>query len=407
MDHSIEAYCKLVSLCAYVLVQPTMVLQSSARPAGDFAQNSNQGLAHVLLEEAVRVRKAYDYSENPTLLTVYTSFFIFSTYFCMDRQNAAWVYLREATTVAHIMGMHEEDTYKNEDYVDASRKRRLFWVLFMTERAYAFKRHRPLTLYDTIQLPTTEEDPTETLQLSGFFHLIKLYKPFDETFFGLWNRTRHGAVPSWLVGLQRQLSDALPEYIEHTETQAVDLKMSQQWLKTMVWQLAISHGFISSMASDNTLSFRYPIEISRDLVEMSNNFSQHAMEVHGIGLVEKLFDVACTLIDVMSFVPMSPTNYDMSPRDYLNRFISLISGLRGGQSRLDVYNEHSQPASASRSNEATPFETPPAMTIRQHMPGMTYQDPALSTMQGQMSETGPYPSYSSSTHLPRRPGFPG
>lgn len=170
--------------------------------------------------------------------------------------------------------------------------------------------------------------------------------------------------------------------------------------------------------------------------------------------VEKLFDVACTLIDVMSCVPMSPTNYDMSSRDYLNRFISLISGLRGGQSRylpllqtklsevlpsyqlplhpslssnrLDVYSDHSQPASASRSNEATPFETPPALNIRQHMPGMNYQDPALSTMQGQMSETGAYPSYSSSvvyqqsttgpsaadqglyqTHLPRRPGFPG
>jgi hypothetical protein len=64
--------------------------------------------------------------------------------------------------------------------------------------------------------------------------------------------------------------------------------MSQAWLKTMVWQLAISHGFISSMASDNTLSFRYPIDISRDLVEMSNDFSHHAMEVHGIGLVRTL-----------------------------------------------------------------------------------------------------------------------
>jgi hypothetical protein len=151
-----------------------------------------------------------------------------------------------------------------------------------------------LTLHDTIQPPATDEDPTETVRLSGFIHLIKLYKPFDETFFGLWNRTRHGAVPSWLVDLQRQLSDALPGYIDSTETQAVDLKMSQQWLKTMVWQLAISHGFISSMASDNTLSFRYPIEISRDLVEMSNEFSQHAMEVHGIGLVSySLLAKAC------------------------------------------------------------------------------------------------------------------
>jgi len=70
----------------------------------------------------------------------------------------------------------------------------------------------------------------------------------------------------------------------------VDLRMSQQWLKTMVWQLAISHGFISSLANDNTMSFKYPIEISRDLVEMSNQFSQQAMDVHGIGVVRIVFD---------------------------------------------------------------------------------------------------------------------
>jgi hypothetical protein len=142
-----------------------------------------------------------------------------------------------------------------------------------------------LTLYDTIQLPKPEEDPTDTLELTGFVHLIKLYKPFDEKFFGLWNRSIHGAVPSWLVQLQQQLSEALPNYLEGTETQVVDLKMSQQWLKIMIWQLAISHGFISSMASDNTLSFKFPIEISRDLVEMSADFSQRAMEVHGSGVV--------------------------------------------------------------------------------------------------------------------------
>lgn len=171
--------------------------------------------------------------------------------------------------------------------------------------------------------------------------------------------------------------------------------------------------------------------------------------------VEKLFDVACTLIDVMACVPLSPTNYDMSSRDYLNRFISLISSLRGGHARylpllqekmaaehlpsfqlplhsslssnrLDVYNDHSQSASASRSNETTPFEPPPTMAIRQHMPGISYQDPALSTLQGQIPETSGYSAYSGSgvyqerttgssaadqglyqSHLPRRPGYPG
>ena len=92
-------------------------------------------------------------------------------------------------------------------------------------RAYAFKRHRPLTLYATIQLPTNEEDPTETIDLTGFIHLIKLYRPFDETFFGLWNRTKSGAAPAWLVQLQRKLSDALPTYLKGTETQTIDVRI--------------------------------------------------------------------------------------------------------------------------------------------------------------------------------------
>lgn len=121
--------------------------------------------------------------------------------------------------------------------------------------------------------------------MKGFIHLINLYKLFDETFFGIWNKTTTGAVPSWLAQLQHQLAEAVPSYVEGTETQMLDLRTSQQWLKTIVWQLAISHGFISSLAPDNTMSFKYPIDISRDLVEMLDQFSQQAMEVHGISFV--------------------------------------------------------------------------------------------------------------------------
>lgn len=134
MDQSIEAYCKMVSLCAYVLFQPNMVLPPHIRLDGEFGQTTNLSLAHAFLDETIRVRKAYEFSENPTILTIYTSYFIFSCYFCLDRQNAAWVYLRQAMTLAHIIFLHDENSYKNDDFIDSSRKRRLFWVLFMTER---------------------------------------------------------------------------------------------------------------------------------------------------------------------------------------------------------------------------------------------------------------------------------
>ena len=52
--------------------------------------------------------------------------------------------------------------------------------------------------------------------------------------------------------------------------------------------------------------------------------------------IEKVFDVACTLVDVMSCVPPSPTQHPSSttnPQNYLNQLLTLISTLRGGEAR--------------------------------------------------------------------------
>lgn len=92
------------------------------------------------------------------------------------------------------------------------------------------QQHRPLTLHATINLPTADEDPSETVGLTGFIHLVNLFRPFDDTFVGLWNKA-HPATPpgDWLRQLQQDLSDALPVYLDCTESQAVDLRLSQSW----------------------------------------------------------------------------------------------------------------------------------------------------------------------------------
>lgn len=236
-------------------------------------------------------------------------------------------------------------------------------------RAYALQRHRPLTLHATIRLPTADEDPNETVELLGFCHLINLFKPFDNTFVGLWNKTTQGCTNTWMAKLQAQLMEVLPAYLHSTETQAVDIHTSRQWLRTMVWQLSISQGFLSSAASENAMSFRYPIEISRDMISAMHQFSQQAMEVHGIGLVstlhgappflfkltisnqvEKIFDIACALADVMAIVPMDSNTSESGPRDYLREMISLLSRLRGGQQRF-------LPLLLSKVNETIPDMT--------------------------------------------------
>ena len=305
MDASVEAYCLLCSFAAFMLIQPGIEMKGGQALKSLATAHPNPSLGTALLDEALRQRKHYDYIEKPSVNAVITSFFLFGCCFGLNKHNTAWYHLREATTLAQIIGMQDESTYSTGDFVDVSSRRRLFWLLFVTERydlralprdclygpiltcsydrAYALQKHRPLTLHATIGLPTVQGDSSNTL--AGFVHLVNLYKPFDDTFIGLWNKSRQNCSTPWLAHLQNQLREALPAYLEVTETQEADLRTSQHWLRTMVWQLSITNGYLSSSSPDSSMTFGYPIEIARDLVTVTGRLSQRSMEVHGIGLV--------------------------------------------------------------------------------------------------------------------------
>jgi len=334
-DQNVDTYCLLTSLCAFMMIQPGMGIPGD--PLGlDSMPGANLVSGNLLMEETLRVRKSYDHLETPTLNSLVTSFFLFGCYFGLDLHNKAWFHLREATTLAHILGLTKEETYLQFDAVESSRRRRLYWLLFVTERAYALQRHRPLSLQATITLPTQNDDPSDTQahHLTGFLHLVNLFRPFDEGFVALWNKTRTDCSPAYLAALQKQLSDALPAYLNSTENQTADLRTSQQWLRTMVWQLSMQNGYLSSNCDDPSMTFQYPVDISRDLVSMTSQFSQQSMEVHGIGLIEKLFDVACSLTDVLSLLPPNPDPFQLGPQDYLHDFMTLLSVLRNGDNRF-------------------------------------------------------------------------
>jgi hypothetical protein len=50
--------------------------------------------------------------------------------------------------------------------------------------------------------------------------------------------------------------------------------------------------------------------------------------------IEKLFDVACSLTDVLSLLPTPADPFVLGPRDYLTQFLTLLSTLRNGDSRF-------------------------------------------------------------------------
>ena len=330
-----EIYCLIAALCAFVMVQPGMTLNVSGALGESYEgepPQSRYGYASMLLDDLLRVRKTIDLVDLPSLVAVQTSFLLFSSYFGLDNQNACWFYSREAATLAQLMRMDVEATYALGDPAESVYKRRTYWLLLVTERAYAMERHRTLTLHPTIQLITADGIDQEIIE--GHLHLVRLFTIFDDEFMAMWNKTKRACSAQWLSHLQEQLSDALPLDLCTTAHQEADIRITQQWLKIMVWQLSMANNALSSRSTQLALTFTYPVEVAKALIHDVKQMNVASLEVHGVGLIEKLFDVACTLTDVIACVPLEPTSTQPEqPTDVLKQFLDLVSQLRGGASR--------------------------------------------------------------------------
>jgi hypothetical protein len=112
-----------------------------------------------------------------------------------------------------------------------------------------------------------------------------MYKLIDDTFIGVWNHVRSSVNPPWIARLQAQLAEVAPAYLECSEEQAVEIRVTHHWLKAKVWQLSFCQGIIGNVPNEPCLTVMYLINISRDLLSMTHQFSQEAMEAHGAGLV--------------------------------------------------------------------------------------------------------------------------
>ncbi|MCJ1438343.1 hypothetical protein MMC27_007731, partial [Xylographa pallens] len=390
LDTRTEAYCLIGALCSFVVIQPDFHVQT----AGDRPRTSSVRRVFAqclrLVEETLRVWNGYDHKDSPTLTDVLIAFFLSAAYFGLEKANAAWIHLREAITLAQLLGMHDEATYKRGD-VDGDIRRRLFWLLYVSERGYALHKHRPLALHATIEYPVLTEDSTDAIAITGIICLCRLFRIIDDSFSRVWNTARSECSSIWLASLQRQLEEALPEKLNCPEAQEADLRITQQWLRIVVWQMSTASGCLSSTSTDAFMSFTYPIDVSKEIVAITSRLSPQAIEVHGIGLIEKLFDIACTLIDVMSCVPLETATFEVGPRDYLVHFHSLISTLRRGESRYVALLEGKIRDTLPTMAAAFALSLPPASLERM----LTQEDGSLS------SNSSPYNSPPLMSSMPR------
>jgi len=168
-----------------------------------------------------------------------------------------------------------------------------FSFLIVYKRAHAIRRHRPITL--RISSETRElEDPQSNMDV-GFRCLVDLYRPFDERFLAQWNGDHATCSIDSLVRLEERIQNAVPADIDLPDVLMADLRVSQQWLRIMIWQLSTTAGFLSTAPTHECMDFRYPLIIARDLCLATWKLSKQSMQTHGIGLVSSFLIHECSM----------------------------------------------------------------------------------------------------------------
>ena len=323
-----ESYGAIVALCAMILLQ---VEDQDGRLVDDPVCEKNREYGQSLLDEAQAVHQSITKRSNPSFEHLLLVFFIYACHACLFHHSRAFFFLREATTLSILSGFEIEDPRARP------LAERLFWVLLISERSHAIRYQRPVTLQITPSTPP----PDRISGLVGFWNLVALFRPLDTSFLALLNHENLACPPSpaSLKYIEAAINRAVDHGAELYDTQKANLRVTQLWLRIILWQLRLRLGHLSETAQPLSLTYHYPLEVAKDATLSTRDLPLESIRVHGVGLTEKLFDISCAVVDVLARIPLTQAEkhgIGGRPEDNLFYLRRLITQLPGG---LSIYQD--------------------------------------------------------------------
>ncbi|KAJ5173944.1 uncharacterized protein N7500_001875 [Penicillium coprophilum] len=388
----------LLSLCAFSLTQP---IEINERPT-----SSSRALqARAMMHEATKMRSCSDFGENPTIEAVLTSFFLFGCLFGSNQHNAAWLRIREALDLAATLGLNDPESYHDLPGEEKGQRLRTYLVLSITERAYALQHRHPITfwgkpgftmrsVHDFIHSATHSvvsgiivHNEKDAEGMMGLARMMELFDAIDEDVIDCWNRRcdisngycqRLTDVKALSIHQNLNRINQAERYRGYDwferakggrnetnnaifamglrETQAADVFITQKWLQNRVWLLSSTHGLLSTHSEQPELSFGYAISIAESTLQLCQSLRLSSMEAHGIGLTEKLYDIAICATNILyntnspyggplnmpvNFSERLPPTSTCTPQSLAEDFLLLMTSFRGGNHPyLEKYRAH-------------------------------------------------------------------
>lgn len=252
--------------------------------------------ATTLLDEVCRLRAGWEYGCVGSVEAVLTSYCLFGTLFELGHADGARFRLLEAIVMGHVMRLGDPYAGAPEE---ARRRMRMYWILAITERAYALQRSATSLVFGGAINAGAQEGEGASLH-----HLARVFSVIDADVLLCWNgacagrcrltRTRASRILRKLQGSAAQVFGGEEGLLALTEAQKADLLITWQWMRNRIWRLAALHGLTGDEGPPE-LAPAYALDVAATAVAICRRLSLSAMEAHGVGFVEKLYDIASTV----------------------------------------------------------------------------------------------------------------
>ncbi|KAK4032141.1 C6 transcription factor [Parachaetomium inaequale] len=262
------------------------------------------------------------------------------------RFDRSFASLRESIAMIQMLNIHQysEDNPCGLTRGEISRRQRMYWEAYIHERFVCIMSGFPCTMIPLrTGLPITDPDVPPYVTV-GFNRLTRLFQVMDAPLLAQWTAQAVSDAPAitaeWIESKQAQLdadeaetADAALELVASgagalSEEQHVDLFVTRLWLRTLVWQLALSHGLLCSAPPRDAhegFSLHFPAQrLSaqlRNLVSRLCNMS--SIITHGNGILQKLFEITSTVADVLA-LPRGPGQTQEEARARVEDFLFLV-----------------------------------------------------------------------------------
>lgn len=131
-------YALILALCAATRMQLGMDNGSCSQGQGPQVEVEvplePQLTGEMLVRLAETSLRQYSAIDDMTLDSLLASFFLFASYGNLNRPRHAWFYLHQSISLAQSLDMTHESGYQNLPSIEQEKRRRVFWLLFVTER---------------------------------------------------------------------------------------------------------------------------------------------------------------------------------------------------------------------------------------------------------------------------------